>query len=69
MPERDFSRVFQSLAVSSKSAARRFSSRCDSLVVPGMGTIHGFLASSHARATYLGGGHAARLYEVRQGFL
>ena len=36
-----FSRCFHSSAERLKSSARRFSSRCESLVVPGMGTIHG----------------------------
>ncbi len=38
----------RSSGASSISAARRFSSRCASLVVPGIGTIHGFWARSHA---------------------
>jgi len=40
--------------VSPMSAAPRFSSRRCSLVVPGIGTIHGFCASSHASATCAG---------------
>src|SRR5260221_313384 len=38
----------RSSGVSSTSAAPRFSSRRCNLVVPGIGTIHGFFASSHA---------------------
>ena len=41
-------------ASSSSSAAPRFSSRRCSLVVPGIGTIHGFCASSQASATCAG---------------
>src|ERR1700739_4291317 len=40
--------------VSSTSAAARFSSRRCSFVVPGIGTIHGFCASSHASAIWAG---------------
>jgi hypothetical protein len=43
-----------SSAVSSRSTAARFSSSRCSFVVPGMGTIHGFWASSHASATCAG---------------
>src|SRR6185437_12864773 len=42
--------VFRSLAASSTSAPPRFSARRCSFVVPGIGTIHGLLASSQARA-------------------
>ena len=41
-------------AVSSTSTAPRFSSRRSSFVVPGIGTIHGFCASSHASAICAG---------------
>src|SRR5260370_1050826 len=41
----------RSSAVRSTFAAPRFSSRRCSLVVPGIGTIHGFLASSQASAS------------------
>jgi hypothetical protein len=40
--------------VSSTAAAPRFSSRRFSFVVPGIGTIHGFWASSQARAICAG---------------
>src|ERR1700688_2698879 len=41
----------RSSGVRSTFAAPRFSSRRCSLVVPGIGTIHGFLASSQASAS------------------
>jgi hypothetical protein len=44
----------RSSAVSATSAAARFSSSRGSFVVPGIGTIHGFWASSQARATCAG---------------
>src|SRR5437764_8973161 len=43
-----------SSGVSSTAAAATFSRRRWSFVVPGMGTIHGFWASSHASATWAG---------------
>ena len=42
------------VGVSSTSAAPRFSSRRCSFVVPGIGTIHGFCARSHASAICAG---------------
>ena len=42
----------KSSAVRSIAVAPRFSSSRCSFVVPGMGTIHGFCASSHASATW-----------------
>jgi hypothetical protein len=44
----------RSSAVSSTAMAPMFSSRRCSLVVPGMGTIHGFCASNHASAICAG---------------
>ena len=44
----------RSSGVSSTSAAPMFSSRRSSLVVPGIGTIHGFCASSQASAICAG---------------
>src|SRR3990172_7014893 len=44
----------RSSAVSSTSAAPRFSSRRASFVVPGIGTIHGFCARTQASATCAG---------------
>ena len=44
----------RSSAVSSTAAAPMFSSRRCSFVVPGMGTIHGFWASSQASAIWAG---------------
>jgi hypothetical protein len=44
----------RSFGVSSTSAAPMFSSRRCSFVVPGIGTIHGFCASSHASAICAG---------------
>ena len=44
----------RSPGVSSTSAAPRFSSSRCSFVVPGIGTIHGFCASSHASAIWAG---------------
>ena len=44
----------RSSAVSVTDAAPRFSSRRCGLVVPGIGTIHGFCASSHASAICAG---------------
>ena len=44
----------RSSGVSSTAAAPRFSSRRCSFVVPGMGTIHGFCASSQASAICAG---------------
>lgn len=44
----------RSSAVSSTAAAPRFSSSRCSFVVPGIGTIHGFCASSHASAIWAG---------------
>src|SRR5207244_9890170 len=44
----------RSSLVSRIAAAPMFSSRRASLVVPGMGTIHGFWASSHASAICAG---------------
>ncbi len=43
-----------SVSESLRSVAPRFSSRRCSFVVPGIGTIQGFCASSHARATWAG---------------
>jgi hypothetical protein len=42
----------RSAAVSSTAAAPRFSSKRQTFVVPGMGTMQGFCASSHARAQF-----------------
>ena len=44
----------RSSGVSSTAAAPRFSSRRCSFVVPGIGTIHGFCASSQASAIWAG---------------
>src|SRR3984957_6041178 len=44
----------RSSGVSSMAAAPMFSSRRCSFVVPGMGTIHGFCANSHASAMWAG---------------
>src|SRR5579864_5439057 len=44
----------RSFSVSATFTAPRFSSKRWSLVVPGIGTIHGFRASSHASATCAG---------------
>ena len=44
----------RSSGVSSTAAAPTFSSRRCSFVVPGIGTIHGFCASSHASAIWAG---------------
>ena len=42
--------------VSSRAAPPKFSSRRETLVVPGMGTIHGFCARSHAGSDSCGNG-------------
>jgi hypothetical protein len=51
MFEEALSMARRSSGVSSRFVAPRFSSRRCSLVVPGIGTIHGFLASSQASAS------------------
>jgi hypothetical protein len=51
MLEEALSMARRSSGVRSMFAAPRFSSRRCSLVVPGIGTIHGFLASSQASAS------------------
>jgi hypothetical protein len=54
MREEALSIASRSSGVNSTFSAPRFSSRRLGFVVPGIGTIHGFFASSHARATWAG---------------
>lgn len=52
--EASLSMLRRSLGVSSTARAPMFSSRRNRLVVPGMGTIHGFWASTQGSAIWAG---------------